>query len=47
MGVMFAANKYLLFRRADGTPGDVPSQDILPDDDKIKLFNFKIFSDAL
>ena len=47
MGVMQAANKYLLYRDAEGEPGiDIPQNQNFPEDDRIKLFNFKIFASS-
>lgn len=48
MGVIMAANKYLIYRDSDGKGGNVPSVDnVYPDDNRIKLFNFKSFASAI
>lgn len=42
-----AANRCLLFREHNGKPTDIPIKaEIYPEDDRIKLFDFKSFGSA-
>lgn len=48
LGVIVAANRFLLFRNCDGKPGEIPvREDVYPEDNRIKLFNFKTFASAI
>ena len=48
LGVITAANKYLIYRDSEGKGGNVPSvENTYPDDNRIKLFNFKSFASAI